>query len=115
MTNLSGFGKMLLLLAVFGLAFAPLGASPSSAAVAAPAISIMQDDMPCCPDGKPMVPDCSKDCPLAVMCASGVVNAPLAETLSFFLLAPVGDQFLNGSDLILPSLIGGPAPRPPKA
>lgn len=62
-----------------------------------------------------MVPDCSKDCPLAVMCASGVVNAPLAETLSFFLLAPVGDQFLNGSDLILPSLIGGPAPRPPKA
>jgi hypothetical protein len=49
------------------------------------------------------------------MCASGVVNAPLAETLSFFLLAPVGDQFLNGSDLILPSLIGGPAPRPPKA
>jgi hypothetical protein len=112
---LSGFGRMLLLLAVFGLAFAPLGASPSSAAVAGPALSIMQDDMPCCPDGKPMVPDCGKDCPLAVLCVSGMVSAPLVETHSFFLLAPVGDDFLNGRDLILPSLIGEPPPRPPKA
>lgn len=61
-----------------------------------------------------MVPDCAKDCPLAVLCVSGLVSASIAETLSFLLLAPVGDDFLNGRDQILPSLIGEPPPRPPK-
>lgn len=115
MTNSFGFGRALLLLVVFGLAFAPLGASPSNAAVAGPALSIMQDDMPCCPDGKPMVPDCGKDCPLAVLCMLGVVCAPLPEALSFLLPALLGDDFLNGRDVILPSLAGEPPPRPPKA
>ncbi|RWP12547.1 hypothetical protein [Mesorhizobium sp.] len=113
MTNSFSFGRMLLLLVVFGLALAPLGASPSSAAVAGSALS-MQEEMPCCPDGRPMVPDCGKDCPLAVLCVVGVVTAPLPETLAFLLPAPVGDDFLNGRDVILPSLVGEPPPRPPK-
>ena len=74
----------------------------------------MQDDMPCCPDGRPMVPDCGKDCPLAVLCVFGVVSAPLPESLSLLLPASVGDDFRNGRDVILPSLVGEPPPRPPK-
>jgi hypothetical protein len=114
MTNSFGFGRILLLLVVFGLAFAPLGASSSNAAITGSTFS-MQDDMPCCPDGRPMVPDCSKECPLAVLCVLGVVTAPLPETLAFLLAAPVGGDFLNGGDVILASLVGKPPPRPPKA
>lgn len=115
MTNSFGFGRVLLLLAVFGLAFAPLGASSSGAAVAGSPLSIMQDDMPCCPDGKPMVPDCGKDCPLAVLCVSGLVSVQVPETPTFVVQAPIGEEFLDGSEAVLSSLIGEPPPRPPKA
>jgi hypothetical protein len=115
MTSSFDFGKMLLLLAVFALVFAPLGASSSNAAVAGSTFSVMQDDMPCCPDGKPMVPDCGTDCPLAVLCVSGLVSAPLAETPTFLIQAPIGDEFLDGREAVLSSLIGEPPPRPPKA
>jgi hypothetical protein len=114
MTNSFGFGRTLLLLVVFGLAFAPLGASPSSAAGAGSALS-MQDDMPCCPDGRPMVPDCGKDCPLAVLCVSGLVSVQVPETPTFVVQAPIGEEFLDGREADLSSLIGEPPPRPPKA
>ncbi|RWE68098.1 hypothetical protein [Mesorhizobium sp.] len=104
-----------MLLAVFGLAFAPLGASSSGAAVAGSPLSIMQDDMPCCPDGKPMVPDCGKDCPLAVLCVLGLVSVQVPETPTFVVQAPIGEEFLDGREAVLSSLIGEPPPRPPKA
>jgi hypothetical protein len=115
MTNSFGFGRMLLLLAIFGLAVAPLGASPSSAAFAGATLSIMQDDMPCCPDGKPMAPDCAKDCPLAFLCISGLVSVPVPQMPAFFVQLPIGDQFLNRREAVFSSLIGKPPPRPPKA
>ena len=34
----------------------------------------MPDGMPCCPDDKPAVPDCAKDCPLAVLCVTSFVS-----------------------------------------
>lgn len=114
MTNSFGFGRVLLLLAVFGLAFAPLGASTSGAVAGSP-LSIMQDDMPCCPDGKPMVPDCGKDCPLAVLCVSGLVSVQVPETPTFVVQALIGEEFLDGREAVLSSLIGEPPPRPPKA
>jgi hypothetical protein len=115
MTNSFGFGKILLLLAVFGLAFAPLGASPSSAAVAGPALFTMQDDMPCCPDGEPMVPDCVRDCPLAVLCLSGLASIQVPEMPTIVVQLPICDEFLDGREAVLSSLIGEPPPRPPKA
>jgi hypothetical protein len=70
--------------------------------------------MPCCPDSKPMMPDCRKDCPLAVLCVLGVVTAPFPEAPPFLLPAPVGGAFLKGRDVVPPSLVGEPPPRPPK-
>jgi hypothetical protein len=110
-----GLRRVLLLLAVLGLAFAPLGASLSVSAIAGPGLSAMPDDMPCCPDGKPMVPDCAKDCPLAALCVSSLVSVQVLELASFVTRAQVGDDFLNGIDVVLSSLVGEPPPRPPRA
>lgn len=62
--------RLLAILAIAGLLTAPM-ATPSRAAAAddmSMATTSEMAAMPCCPDEKPAVPDCSKDCPLAVLC-----------------------------------------------
>ena len=105
--------RLFLALALFGLVLGPL-ASSSVPAVAAQAMASMPDGMPC-PDDQPAVPACAKDCPLAVLCVTGLVSVPVPQMPTFFVQASTGDQFLDGREAILSSLIGEPPPRPPKA
>jgi hypothetical protein len=107
--------RFLLALALFGLVLAPLAASSAVPAMAAQAMGSMPDGMPCCPDDQPAAPDCAKDCPLAVLCLSGLVSVPAPETPTFLLHLPIGDEFLAGREAVLSSLVGEPPPRPPKA
>lgn len=107
--------RMFFVLALLGLVLAPLAAAPAVPAMNAQAMASMPDGMPCCPDDKPAVADCAKDCPLAILCVTGLVSIPTVDAPSLLLRAPLGDKFLNGRDVVLASLVGEPPPRPPKA
>lgn len=107
--------RLLLALVSFGLVTGPVAASSAVPAMTAQAMARMPDGMPCCPDEKPAVPDCVKDCPLAVLCVTSFGSISLPSTLAFSVQLPVGDVFLHRLDAILASLVGEPPPRPPKA
>ncbi len=107
--------RQIAILALIGLAFAPLAPSVASSAMAMPMTAEMPDGMPCCPGDQPAIPDCAKDCPFAVVCTAVFVSAtthgssPLAPRMLF------RDRFPTPGDAVLSSLIGDPPPRPPKA
>ena len=81
----SAFGRILAVLAIVGLALAPvvqpamavqvskdMHAAMSGSAVDA-VIADVADDMPCCPS-KPTLPDCGKDCPLMALCVTAPIH-----------------------------------------
>ncbi len=114
--------SLLVILAIVGLALAPVarpamampvaqvpGASdqpvPDDAAMAMP------EDMPCCPEKAPM-PDCVRDCLLMAMCATQLLcNAATGAGL----VVPLGlaSVFFPGNDADPTDLSQGPPPRPP--
>jgi hypothetical protein len=112
-------GYFLALLAVGGLALAPMVRSamavPATAhssmaqPMAAPAAGL--DDMPCCPH-KSSLPDCSKDCPLMALC----VAAPLCLMSQTSLIVPL--TFVSivfpGDPPDLLSVAYAPPRKPPK-
>ena len=105
-------GRLLAILLIAGLVFAPFSA-PANAAKAAPmAIAEMSADMPCCPDSSaPM--DCDQ-CPLMAICMVQNFQAPsLAGVIELRpvtvrLLAPRSDPAAEGLDYL-------PPPRPPRS
>jgi hypothetical protein len=117
----SAFGRILAVLAIIGLALAPVVrpvmAVPVSkdmhAAMNGSAVHVVDaaDDMPCCPS-KPALPDCSKDCPLMALC----VTAPIHFVSQTGLTVPL--TFVTvvfpcaRSDLV--SIDQAPPRRPPK-
>jgi hypothetical protein len=109
----SFMSRLLLALVLFGLVVGPLAASETMPAMAAEAM-VMADGMDC-PDQRQVVPDCTKDCPLTVLCASGLVSLSIPETQSFQIHASLRDEFRHGSEAALASLVGEPPPRPPKS
>ena len=72
--------RLLPLLAVLSLAFAPVTASAgmhASTAMSGPMTAMPDmgmDDMPCCPHDTPAMPDCSKSCPLMALCLAKVAS-----------------------------------------
>jgi hypothetical protein len=112
-------GYFLALLAIGGLALAPM--VRSATAMPATAHSSMAqpmaaapaglDDMPCCPH-KPALPDCSKDCPLMALCAAAPIHF-VAQTSLIFPVTFVTVVFPGAhSDLV--SIAQAPPRRPPK-
>ena len=82
------------------------------AAAADTATADAMDHMPCCP-GEPSLPDCSKDCPLMVLC----VTAPLYFVSQTSLITPlaIASIMLPGASPELTSVAEAPPRRPPKA
>ncbi len=115
MKPLSFASRLLLALVLLGLVAGPMAASSVAPAMAAQAMASMPDGMPCCPDEKPAVPVCAKDCPLAVLCVASFGSVPPPSTPAFSVQLLAGDVFLHSRDAVLPSLVGEPPPRPPKA
>ena len=111
--------RILAVLLIAGLVFAPLAArakvdSSASAAVAAMAgeAASMAENMPCCPE-KSAPADCA-DCPLMAICMVKTLQAqPLA---SIALVAPVMLRMrLPASDPEAESLGLSPPPKPPRS
>jgi hypothetical protein len=106
--------RALTALALVGLLVAPMSAP--MAAVPAPSGTSMDmpDDMPCCPDGKPVMPDCMKTCPLMMVCMSKCFQAMSAEggRVPTFALAAV---ILPASEAMPVGLAQPPPARPPRS
>ncbi|URK86067.1 hypothetical protein LP421_02810 (plasmid) [Rhizobium sp. RCAM05350] len=75
----------------------------------------MPDDMPCCPDEQPTMPDCgSKSCPLAVICTTAIVGQ-VATSHSWSLnVGWVAHRFLIPLHAELASSLVDPPVRPPR-
>jgi hypothetical protein len=104
-------GRLLAVLLVAGLVFAPFSA-PASAVKAAPMAAEMSADMPCCPDqSAPM--DCDQ-CPLMAICMVQNFQAPSSagvievQPVTVRLLAPRSDPAAEGLTYL-------PPPRPPRS
>jgi len=119
----SAFGRILAVLAIVGLALAPVVRPPMAvpvskdvhAALSGSAVdTVIADaaaDMPCCPS-KPALPDCSKDCPLMALCVTAPIHF-VSQTGLTILLTFVTVVFPGArSDLV--SIAQAPPRKPPK-
>jgi hypothetical protein len=111
-------------LALLGLLLGPMAVSMSGAAMADQTMSgmtvmgnmaetaTMPDDMPCCPEKQAKVPDCSKGCPLNVLCLSAIGSVSSAH-LNSFSFPLQKDLFHPVAMEVLASWAGDPPHRPP--
>ena len=120
--------RLLCVLAMLGVIFGPVsvGVAESAMASSGPAemagmdMQMVSADtasttevMPCCPDEKQRPIDCSKNCPLALICASMLlVQASDAASLSVSYAGV--PSFLVGHDASLASAVVEPPARPPR-
>lgn len=111
-------------LALLGLLLGPMAVSMSGAAMAdqnmfvmtgmtdMAGMATMADDMPCCPEKQVKVPDCSKGCPLNVLCLSGFASFSMSDPDPFSIFAQKG-LFHPVAMEVLASWAGDPPHRPP--
>ena len=101
-------------LALLGLLVAPVSA-PMAAGPAQSAMSMdMADDMPCCPAGKPVMPDCAKSCPLMMVCLSKAFRTVSAAGDALPALAVVA-VIIPANDAMARCLAQPPPARPPRS
>jgi len=119
--------RLLFVAALLGIVVGPVGVAAADAAMASSLSSgsdtvqgmemsgiDMSDDMPCCPDEKPVRPDCGKACPLAVLCATAIVGE-LANSHTWSLeLGWVAHPFVTPPHAELASSLVDPPVRPPR-
>ena len=108
-------GRLLVILALAGLAFAPIGAAVAmSAMTPAPAMAgmDMSSDMDCCPKQQTPKPDCAK-CPFVAMCLAAF-GALTAEDIAITFGSPLALTLQPGYQFELASLASEPPSRPPR-
>ena len=106
--------RLLPILAIVGLVAGPFTVPMEGVAMAAAALSAMPDDMPCCPDEKPAVPDCPKDCPLMAACIAKCFSIE-PMLLGSAVVLRAGDPALHrGGDVAGDALAVEPTARPPR-
>lgn len=108
-------GRILVILALAGLALAPISAAvamPAMTPVPAMAGMDMAADMECCPKQQTPSPDCAK-CPFVAMCLTAF-GALTASDVAFSFRAPVTLVQRPTSEFALASLAGEPPSRPPR-
>ena len=108
-------GRILVILALAGLALAPISAAvamPAMTPVPAMAGMDMAADMDCCPKQQTPLPDCAK-CPFVAMCLTAF-GALSADDVVFNFRTPVAPSLRPGPEFALSSLAGEPPSRPPR-
>jgi len=105
-------GRLLAILLIAGLVFAPFSPRAKSAEAAPMAAAEMSTEMPCCPDN-PAPVDCDQ-CPLMAICmvknfqepsSAGVIEI---RPVTVRLMAPRSDPAADGLNYL-------PPPRPPRS
>lgn len=126
--------RLLPLLAVLGLALAPVTASAAAAGLRAPTLArapampdgtmddmaagdragMAMDGMPCCPHETPAMPDCSKGCPLMALCLAKVASGlPAGAGLPMRVAVTAGVTWAVTASF--DSLARDPPPEPPRS
>ncbi|WP_245512242.1 hypothetical protein [Rhizobium leguminosarum] len=124
----AAFQRLLCVFAMLGVILGPVSIGMAESAMASSGHSAMAKmempsasaethsmtgDMPCCPNEKQPPIDCSKNCPLALICASLLlVQAPDTESLSVSF--PGTPSLSIGHDANLASVLVEPPARPPR-
>lgn len=124
MTRQSAIRTLMFAFALLGLLLGPMAVSMSGMALAEQNMSVMTEtddmagmanmpeNMPCCPEKQIKVPDCSKDCPLNVLCVTGFSSLSAAEADTFSVFGQK-DLFNLAVFEALASRMGDPPHRPP--
>lgn len=108
-------GRILVILALAGLALAPISAAVAMPAMTpAPAMAGMDmaADMDCCPKQQTPLSECAK-CPFVAKCLTAF-GALRADGVVFSFRTPVALALQPGSEFALASLAGEPPSRPPR-
>jgi hypothetical protein len=112
--------RLLAVLLIAGLVFAPLAARANVDSMASMAMTSMSgdhmadmsEDMPCCPDKSAPV-DCDQ-CPLMALCAATTLQAPLPAGIAEIQSVTLR-MLLPGSDPEVESVAYSPPPNPPRS
>lgn len=105
---------LLPILAIVGIITAPLATPAAAGMMAAGHMTEMADDMPCCPDGKPVMPDCAKACPLMMVCLSKAFRTVSGVTGALPALALVA-VIIPADEAMRDGLVQPPPARPPRS
>lgn len=118
---LSLIPRLLSVLVIVGLLTAPMATPSSGEAMNDASMGVMSEmasmpaGMPCCPDQKPALPDCSKSCPIAVLClAKCFPGIPAASAVIPARIA-VAAVKMPWDDIWRDVLLDPPPPKPPRA
>jgi hypothetical protein len=124
MKHLSALMRVLSLFAILGMLIAPVSTIAAEYAMAdmskATAVSMgemdgMAGDMPCCPDKKPVKPDCDRSCPFVIICSTSAPLALLKADWAPASLSWTDHVYDERSSARVSSLAAEPPARPPKA
>ena len=105
--------RALAVLALVGLVTTPLATPTAAAPMQAGMSADMPDGMPCCPEDKPVMPDCAKACPLMMVCVGKVFRTASAEGSALPALAVVA-VIIPADDAMPEGLAQPPPARPPR-
>lgn len=128
MKSIAAFQRLLYVLAMLGVIIGPVSVSVAESAMASSSrvmaemqmpsetaeTHAMGSDMGCCPAEQPKPIDCSKNCPLALICSS-MLLVPAPDMASLSASYSVPPSFVIGHDANLASALVDPPARPPRA
>ncbi|MBA8836473.1 hypothetical protein [Rhizobium leguminosarum] len=119
--------RLFLLVAMLAVVVGPASIGLAGSAMASSGAAAMEDmsgsmpgmqmaeNMPCCPDEKPVRPDCAKGCPLALVCTTSIfAHAPHFHGWSFAVSWSSHRYVLTPASQPTSAFLEPPA-RPPKA
>ena len=77
-------------------------------------MAVAMDDMPCCPQDTPALPDCSKGCPLMALCLAKVASGlPVNIGLPMRVASVAEPAWRQSADF--ESVSPSPSPEPPRS
>ncbi|MFW8645462.1 hypothetical protein ACOJBO_36990 [Rhizobium beringeri] len=121
MTLLRAVHRLFLLITMLAIVVGPMSIGLAGSAMASSGAATMEDmsrsmpgmqmaeNMPCCPDEKPVKPDCTKGCPLALVCTTSVfAHAPLLWLVvrRFLAVPPLRSDARVATDVDIPRASG---------
>lgn len=124
MKRMSVLLRVLSLLAIIGMLIAPVSTVAAEYAMADMSMTAsiqteemagMTADMPCCPDARPVKPDCGKSCPFVIICSTSAPVALLKADWTAASLSWTDHVYGEQRFARLSSRATEPPARPPKA
>ncbi|MBB4249446.1 hypothetical protein [Rhizobium sp. BK008] len=127
MNFLRAIHRLFLLVAMLAVVVGPMSIGLAGSAMASSVTAMtdgmssampgmqMTEEMPCCPEKRPVKPDCAKGCPLALVCTTSIfAHAPDNYGWSFAISWQTHRYDILATSQLTSAFLEPPA-RPPKA